>query len=242
MIENLYQLTPVRFITVYIVQGALLVFFLYLAYKILKRDTKRLNIIFSCFYISEAIGLLMNFIYAPITIEFVVKILNFLTNFFLFFGPVFLLVFVLILLKSEKVIDTKKQILIIGVFGVAIFSMIFLTFIPNVGVDLTATTNWTPVWNLPFFLYIIIAITILSTIPTLYYSYQVYLQLSDSKLKKKWTFFIYGMLALYGYMYGIFFSNFLNNPIFRTVWAIIGLFLVISASLSIYYGVGKQIS
>ncbi|MEJ2279307.1 MAG: hypothetical protein P8Y70_16430 [Candidatus Lokiarchaeota archaeon] len=183
MIQNFYQLTPIRFLTVYIVQGAIFIFFLYLAYKILKRDTKRLNLIFSAFYISEAIGLLMNFIYAPLTVEIPVKILNFTTNFFLFFGPVFLLIFVLILLKSEKIINTTKQLIIIILYGIAIFGMIFITFIPNVGVHLSASNNWTPIWNIPFFIYIISIVTLFSTIPTLYYSYKVYRQFSNQQLK-----------------------------------------------------------
>ena len=61
-----FQLDTTRIIQVYVVQGIIAVFFLYLAYKILKRDTKRLNLIFRLGFISAGIGLLINFIYAPL--------------------------------------------------------------------------------------------------------------------------------------------------------------------------------
>ena len=65
MIYSQLQLT--RILTVYVVQGVVLVVFLYLAIRILLRDRKRLNVIFAGLYISPAIGVLINFIYAPLT-------------------------------------------------------------------------------------------------------------------------------------------------------------------------------
>ncbi|MHA2182184.1 MAG: hypothetical protein ACXAAH_12260, partial [Promethearchaeota archaeon] len=99
-----FEISITRAITVYGAQGILFVFFLFLAYKILKRDRKRLNILFSLFYLSVVVGLLVNFVYAPIEDVTIVLILNFFTNFFIYFAVVFLVVFELILLKSEKVI------------------------------------------------------------------------------------------------------------------------------------------
>ena len=97
-----FQLTPGRIITVYIAQGVILLAFLYLAIRILLRDRKRLNVIFAGLYISPAIGVLINFIYAPLTDPSIVLILNFFTNFGFFYAPIFIVVFDLILLKSEK--------------------------------------------------------------------------------------------------------------------------------------------
>ncbi|MBD3193705.1 MAG: hypothetical protein GF317_01520 [Candidatus Lokiarchaeota archaeon] len=241
MIHILFELSITRIITVYFVQGALFVFFLYLAFKILSRDKKRLNIIFSLFYICEAIGIFVNFIYAPITVEEVVKVLNFLTNFFSFFAPIFLLIFNLILLKSEKVINEKIQLVIITSYGVALFMMLVLTFIPGVGVNMNAANNFTPHWELPFFIYVTSVFSAFSIIPTVYFSYKIYRQFQDEKLKKKWKLFILGCIALYGFIYSLFISNTLNNETFRLIFAVYGLILSISASLLIYNGVGRQI-
>ena len=233
----LYQLDTARIIQVYIVQGIVAVFFLILAYKILKRDTKRLNIIFSCFYISAAAGVIMNFIYALIMVEIIVLILYYITIFCILFSPIFLLVLELILIKSEKVIDTKAQFMIIGIYAALLISMVF---IPN-GVTINASTNWKPVWSVPYYIYTIIILTVGAIVPGLYYSTQIYKKFEDKILKKKWQYFILGLCGLYVLVYGSLTSNTLNREEIRTIWSIISLILVIFPPYLIYYGVGKQI-
>lgn len=236
-------LSVTRIITVYVVQGLLFFFFLFLAFKILKRDRKRLNIIFSGFYLSAAIGLLVNFIYAPLedpAFETAVLILNYFTNFGTFYAPVFLIVFNLILLKSEKIINTTKQVLVLIIYGIAMFSMIFFIFVPGFGVTLNASTLWTPVWSTPFFIYLLIIET-LAVVPLLYLSIQIYSKFEDINLKKKWRLFLFGLGALIIFMYGIFVSNWLNVQNFRLIMGIIGLILAIVGGYLMYSGVGRQI-
>lgn len=236
----LYQLeSPMRVLTIYVAQGLVFVVFLYLAYRILKRDRKRLNLIFSGFYIFASLGILFNFIYGPIAIIQVVLILNFMTNFCTFFAPIFFVVFNLILLKSEKIINTTKQFAILLGFGVYMFSMIFFVLTPGWGV--TFNTDWAPVWYLPFFLYVVIGETVFAIVPILYLSFQVYDKFEDEKLKKKWKFFILGICALIIFMYGIFISNFLNIAIVRTMLGILGIILAIIGGYLMYNGVGKQL-
>ena len=232
---------PGRILTVYIAQGVILVAFLYLAIRILLRDRKRLNVIFAGLYISPAIGVLINFIYAPLTDVNIVLILNFFTNFGFFYAPIFIVVFDLILLKSEKVIPTGKQLIILIIFGIAMFSMLFFLFIPEFGVTINEGTGWSPVWSLPFFIYVTLIETIGATIPSLYFSLQIYKKFEDEVLKKKWKSFIYGFIALMTFMYAIFISNALGNPTFRLIIGIIGLILAISGGFLMYKGVGKQI-
>ena len=236
-----FQLTPGRIITVYIAQGVIFLVFLYLAIRILLRDRKRLNVIFAGLYISPAIGLLINFIYAPMTDEFMVLILNFFTNFGLFYAPIFIVVFDLILLKSEKVISTSKQLIILFIYGIAMFSMVFLLFIPGFGVTINSGTNWSPVWSLPFFLYVVFVETIGALIPSLYFSFQIYKKFEDEVLKRKWRFFIFGFIALMIFMYAIFISNFLGDPTIRLIIGVMGLILAILGGFLMYFGVGKQI-
>lgn len=237
-------LTPTRFLTIYIAQGLLFVVFLILAYKILKRDRKRLNIIFSGFYISAIIGILINFIYGPIDIPDIVKILNFLTNFGIFYAPIFLVVFDLILLKSEKVITTAKQFLVFIIFGIAMFGMFILLFIPGCGVQIDGSevSKWSPVWSPCFFLYVMLIETIGAVIPIYYLSLKIYKKFEDKVLQKKWKFFIYGFTALAIFMYGIFISNTLNDGTFRMIMGVIGLILALGGGYLIYYGVGRSLS
>ncbi|MBY9015867.1 MAG: hypothetical protein KGD68_09280 [Candidatus Lokiarchaeota archaeon] len=236
-----FQLTPVRILTVYIAQGIILVAFFYLAIRILLRDRKRLNVIFAGLYISPAIGVLINFIYAPLTDEFIVLILNFFTNFGFFYAPIFIVVFDLILLKSEKVISTSKQLMILIIYGIAMFGMLFFLFIPEFGVTINQGTSWSPVWSLPFLIYVASVETIGALIPSLYFSFQIYKKFEDEVLKKKWKSFIYGFIALMTFMYAIFISNTLANSDFRIIIGVVGLILVILGGFLMYSGVGKQI-
>ncbi len=235
---TLYQMSMTRIITIYVAQGFMCLFFLFLAFRILKRDRKRLNVIFSGFYLSPAIGFIINFIYAPLTDESIVLMLNFLTNFFIFYSSIFIVVFNLILLKSEKAITTRKQLIILIVYGVAMFSMIGFLFYPGYGV--TFNENWSPIWSLPFFLYVV-AIETIGTFSALYLSFQIYKKFEDELIKKKWKFFIFGLCSIIIFMYGIFISNTLNIDNFRTIIGVVGLILALVGAYMMYYGVGRQI-
>ncbi len=233
---------PMRVLTIYVAQGLACIFLIFIAYKIIKRDRKRLNLIFSGTYISAAIGLIINMIYGPIANEDVVLILNYLTNFGIFYSPIFLVVFDLILLKSEKVITTLKQFAILIGYGIVMFCMIFFVLTEDWGVSINEDTEWSPVWELPFFLYLVIVESI-AVGPLLYLSFQIYQKFEDDQLKKKWKYFIFGFCAFIIFMYAIFFSNLLGQkiPEIRTLMGGIGLILAIAGGYLMYNGVGRQL-
>jgi len=231
-----------RVLTIYVAQGLACIFLIFIAYKILKRDRKRLNLIFSGTYISAAVGLIINMIYGPIANEGVVLILNYLTNFGIFYSPIFLVVFDLILLKSEKVITTTKQLLILIGYGILMFCMIFFVITEDWGVTINEETKWSPVWELPFFLYLVL-IESIAVLPLLYLSIQIYQKFEDDQLKKKWRFFIFGFCAFIIFMYAIFLSNLLGQkiPEIRTLMGATGLILAIAGGYLMYNGVGRQL-
>ncbi|MFX0012479.1 MAG: hypothetical protein ACFE9R_19350 [Candidatus Hermodarchaeota archaeon] len=231
---------PTRIVVIYIAQGAVFAVFLYLGLKVLSRDRKRLNKVFGGAYLSPAVGLFINFLYGPLNNETIVLFLNFLTNFCVFYAPIFLVIFELILLKSEKVITPTKQLLILVGYGIALFCMFFFLFIENFGVKINAETNWSPIWYLPFFIYLVIVESI-AVIPSFLLAFQIYAKFEDPLLKKKWRSFIYGFLFLVIFMYGIFVSNFLANSTFRLIMGIISIILAISGAYLMYKSVGQQL-
>ncbi|MBD3255517.1 MAG: hypothetical protein GF383_10510 [Candidatus Lokiarchaeota archaeon] len=235
----LFQLDVTRFFQIYVVQGIICAYFLYLIVKIFKRNKKRLNLILSGFYIFGIMSLTLNFIYAPLTNEFIVRILYFFTIYLLLFSTTFLVLFALVLLKSDVIIDTKKQILIVLAYAVG-----FLTpfiFYDQGGVTINASTDWKPVWSWPFFIYVLVLTGGITLAPILFYSTKIYHKLQEEKIKKKWKYYVIGILGIFIFTYGTLLSNTINIQTFRTVWSFIALFLVIVAPYMIYYGVGKQI-
>ncbi|MCK4286112.1 MAG: hypothetical protein KAX18_07905, partial [Candidatus Lokiarchaeota archaeon] len=61
-----FEMTATRAFTIYGAQMILCLWDAYLAYRILKRDKKKLNIVFAGFYLFGVIGIIFNFIYGPI--------------------------------------------------------------------------------------------------------------------------------------------------------------------------------
>ncbi len=237
---SFYQLSIPRFFTVYIAQGAMFFYFIFLIYKILKRDTKRLNVIFTGFYLGNVIGFFVNFIYAPMTDADLVLIMHGITTFFAFYSPIFILVFELMLLKPEKVINTKKQLAILGAYAIVLSFMWIFLFTEGWGVEI-GPPNWTPHWMFPFFLFFVSIVTICVVVPSFYISYKIFKKFEDVQLKRKWKSFIIGLGAFYICGYSVFISNFLDEPIFRAVIGITDLILIISGAYLMYIGVGRQL-
>ena len=221
----LYQMDLSRFITVYIVQLGMGIIYFIIGLMILKRDTKRLNQLFATFYLLSASATIINVIYVSLFINPVVKILHFITYFLFCFAIIYLLVFNLIILKSEKIFTITKHNIIAGTYAALLFVLIL---IPG-GIIINESTEWKPVWSLPFLIY-----------ATTYYSMKIYKKLEDKTLKKKWAFYILATFGYFAILYLSSISNFLNDPTFRLITSIAGLSLYGTAFL-LYYGVGKQI-
>lgn len=232
-----FQMDMQRFFQVYIVQGIVGIIWAIIAYKILDRGRKRLNLILASFYLCGIISIFLNFIYAPLTDETAVYVLNFLTNFGFFVAPIFLVVFEILLLKSNKIFGTKKQLFIIIGYA-ALLSSVLL--IPN-GVVINESTGWKPVWTLPYFIYTVVITSIFAVLPSIHFGMKIYHKFKDNALKKKWRFFLVGLIFIYIFTYGTFLSNTLNIQEFRSIWGVAALSLTISGPILLYYGVGKQV-
>jgi hypothetical protein len=225
-----------RFLQIYIIQGGFAVFFLYMAYIVLKRGKKRTNLYLSSFYLSSFIGGIINIIYANIFDQTIVFILHFLTYYILCFSMTFLFIFVLIIIKPPHAKSRKNQYLINFLYSIALLGMLF---IPN-GVKINESTNWKPDWSWGFLLYSLLICSSIAIIPISYYSIKIYKKLGNLYLKKKWKNFLVGITAYFFLYYGTSFSNTLNHDFFRLIWSIISLPTLLALYL-IYYGVGRQL-
>ncbi len=136
-----------RFIQIYIVQGLFALFFLYMAYLVLKREKKKINLYLSSFYLSVTIGGVLNMIYTNIFDPTIVFIMHFMTYYLFYFSMVFILIFILILIKPTKQINFKLQILIIIISSLLILG---LFFVPD-GIIINGSTHWKPNWSWFFF-------------------------------------------------------------------------------------------
>ena len=224
-----------RFIQVFLVQGLSGLFYFFIGFKIIRRERKGINIILSSYYFLVAIGALINIIYVNIFDETLALALHFTTYYLFCLSLIFLFISVLILLKSDKIITFKKQISIILIFALL---LIVLWFIPD-GVGLNAV-SWKPEWSWTFLIYSIVICSTIAIIPTLYISFKIYRSFQKDLLKKKWIFFLVGIIGYFYLYYGTSLSNTIADPTIRLIWSIISLPTLITIYF-IYYGVAKQL-
>jgi hypothetical protein len=192
------------------------------------------------FFISVALGIIMNVIYASISIApliDVVKFLHILTFFLFTLAQVFLLTFNLILLKSEAIFDEMKQILMIFAYAALLCTLFFVGMLGGVGFD----ENWNPVWKLPFLITVLVICIPSLIIPILYFSLQIYNRFESDELRRKWKYFLIGLLLYFLMWGGTTITNYLADQIIRDIWAIIS-FISLLSTYTLYYGVGKQIN
>ncbi len=235
----LQVITFSRFIQVFIVFLGGGIFFLFFAFLILRRGRKNINIVFSGFFICIFIGGVLNIIYAFLTTiadETIVVTLHFITYYFFCLAHVFLLIFNLLLLKSEKIITIKKQLSIVLTFSVL---FLVLIFIPG-GIRINESTHFRPQWNLPFFLYATILMICYAIIPTIITSILIYKKFEDSQLKKKWIFYFIGTIMIFIELIGVGVMIFINDPELRAIWNIYDLTVLIGVYF-LYYGIGRQL-
>ncbi|MFX1375718.1 MAG: hypothetical protein ACFFA0_07895 [Promethearchaeota archaeon] len=244
-----------RIISVYVVQGILVIYYSLLANRILKRKKQRLNLIFSGFYINQIIGFIFNMIYFGISDVKVVKILHFLSVFFVAFGLIFLLIVNMVILESTIIYSIKRQnryILLYGIilfFGLLILILIpFETFDPTWEMlsfdDSIPPVDRYPMWHPIFFLYQISVITCLAIIPIFYTSFKIYYSFETQELKRKWLYYLIGSLGLVIFnLYPISISNLLNYYQIeghRSIVSILGITVVLWVSM-MYYGIGLKL-
>lgn len=251
MKKTLFQIDPTTSrIIIIIALGILALFFSIIAYKILKRKRQRLHLITSCFYISLSVGFVLNMVYAAISEVLAILVLNLLTNFFIFFGGVFLFIVNMIILESTLIYSVKRQNRYIMLYGLLLFTgMLILVLIglifddpgePFLGVQIN---NGAPQWGLIFFSYVVFMMTSFTIIPIIYTNFKIYFRFETKALKRKWSAHLVGYLGLTIVFYLLSTYNLLDSEIYRNVRSIFSIssISVIIWGYLMYYGIGIKL-
>lgn len=233
-----------------------MIYFSLLTYRILKRRRQRLNLIFSGFFISTILAFILNMIYAvippapPPSNEMFILILYFLANFFVIFGPIFILIVHMIIIESTIIYSVKRQNRYIALYGIVLFfAMLTLVLLgirfddpnnPIFGIDLTPKKGTVPQWGLIFFICMISIMSAFSIIPIIRTSLKIYTSFETKALKKKWLYYFIGSLGLILMFYFMLIDNLYLGDVFRTITLILGVSVIIWVSL-MYYGIGSKL-
>ncbi|MBY8988569.1 MAG: hypothetical protein KGD61_08945 [Candidatus Lokiarchaeota archaeon] len=192
----------------------------------------------SGFYFTVCFGLVMNVIAVLIAFfspgDFIV-ILYFLATYLSMFSFVFVIVFILTLLKLKDSFTLKKAFVIILAYGTV---WLLLHLFPG---GVTYSENWVPIYSSSLFIAANILFTFSFTIPVIYYSFRLRRLFKDANLKRKLSLFIFGITTLIIIVYGVLLYNTWQDPTFKTVWGVSVIVLLISSGLLIYYGIGRDL-
>lgn len=236
----MYQAIPLsRIVQVFIIFLGGGTFFLVLSFLILRKNNHRLNFTICGFFIFIFLGGLVNAIYVLLTThvdESIVVALHILTYIFFCLAQMFLLLFNLILWKSEKLFTLRKQLIILGLY---LAFLLVLFFIPE-GVRINENTHYRPQWNLLFFIYANIVWMGFAMIPTLYTSLKLFRIFEDPEIKKRWKIYLIGIIMIYIELFGVGVMILINDPYLRQIWNIYDVSVLIGAFF-IYYGVVRQL-
>ena len=234
------QISPSRIFFIFGIHPILIIFFLYVAYLILKRNRNQITLTLSVFYILTAIGFTLNIIFILLIlvhVEFILSIVYFLATFLILFSPIFLVIFILHLLHSVPSLSRKKQMFIICPYGI----LSFLVLLWPGGIIINVHTNWIPIYSWQFLIVIYIFFTCLIFVPTIVNLIKMYKLFKDKDLKKKLRYFSLGIFGALISLYGLILYNTWDDPLYKLIWATISLFLVPISGFLIYYGIGHNL-
>ena len=227
-------LDPITWFQVYVIQGCIFAFFLVMAIKVLKRGNDRIYRIFSGFYICICAGFFTNFIFVLFLIQPLVWFLYLLTMYFLNLGVIFLTVFTMMLRSGE--FSKKKQNVIIILFAILLIGM-FL--IPD-GLYIAEDNNWHPEYSDELIIFFL-SVASIAFIPALYNTVQIYKSIKEPMLKKRWKYFILGIIFVGTYGFGTLITYKITLGVILIPYGIATFILMLLSSYFLYYGMAKKL-
>lgn len=229
-----------RLFIVFIPQPIIIIIFFILAIKLLHRKRERSLLNLSLWYICVGIGLAFNAVYIIIselfpTEELLIHIIYFLTLYLLFTSHIFLLMFIISIIKSE--FSLQRNILYTAFYFILCAGIIFFSG----GITLDPLNNWRPLFSWVFFLIIISCFTLIIMIPAIYYTSKLYTLFQAKNLKKRFRYFMIGVYGMFMIAYGAALFNTWTNELFRTIWAVITSAIIVLSAILLYSGVGAKL-
>lgn len=231
-----------RIVYIYFIFGSLTIFFLYIAYKIYKRDSEnKISKILVSFYHLIAAAFMINLVYASLrhpAFQTLVNFLNLLTIFLICFAMGFLVLFSLSIGFPIYMKTQIRKILFI-IFHFSLCSGLF--FIPE-GVQVTILKDGTqtfPVWSLPFALYAFL-IFFFSLLVTVIFSIRAHNKFNHQVLAKRMKYFIIGTLFMSYLGIAACVFNYLDISYLRILNTIVTFILIFPGSVFLYLGLGED--
>jgi len=155
----------------------------------------------------------------------------------LLFGPVFLILFTIDLVKEDKYMIKKYSLLKDSLIITSYVFIIFIIIFFSNGITINEETNWRPVWSWNFLILLYFYLTLFILLPFAYFSIRMYFKIEDIKLRRRWLLFFIGFFGMGFSIYGLILYNTWNNLTFKIIWSVLGLTICSISGVLIYYGI-----
>ncbi len=190
-----------RLIGIFIGNPIFIIITVYILFaKILSRSKTYISKILGLFYASASVSVFLNIFYGLIglfnetgNLDFILKILYYITITLMFGSGIYLTVGTLLL--YEKFSGKERDSKILEIILIAIFYIITIpSYFIFDGVEIGASTDNRPIWDTQFAIYYYLIVSFLIIIPVYFYILKIrwFLKTNDIRLMKKWDFFIIG--------------------------------------------------
>lgn len=162
-----------------------------------------------------------------------------MTNFFICFGAIFVLIVNLVILESTIIFSVKKQNRIIALYGIVLLIGMLPFYLLERGWGVWIVES-KPRFS-PLFLGFILSFpTGFVVIPIIYTFLKIYKSFETKALKKKWLFFLIGSLGAFSVTYLIWINNYVFDYNFRLIVGIYAISMILWGYL-MYYGIGFKL-
>lgn len=222
-----------RFFLIFFVQGFIVVFYFFMAFKILKRNRNRTTLTISLYYFFIGTGCILNIVLVLVEENPLTFILYFMAIYFIIFSQTIIFVFIGKLLTINLIAKSKKTILLIFSYGFLVF--LILSF-PG-GITINQDTDWKPVYSWSFLISLYIFHSVVFIIPTIVLLKKLYDKLEIKKLKKKLKYFSFGYVLGFFAQYGAVLYNTWDNSMFKLIWSVLSFISVVTSGFLMYYGI-----
>ena len=228
-----------RIFGIFIIQPIVILFFIYIVIRILKRNRNLLTLTLSAFYILSAAGFIINIFFImgtllPVELSLILSLFYFISSFLVIFSPIFLVIFLFLIKRQD--FSSKSYILLTSIYGLG---CLLLLLMPE-GIDIGIHTDWIPEYSWTFLIVFYIFFSLIILIPTIYLLTKLLMSFQDKDLRRKFFIFLIGIFSMLMSFYGLVLFNTWQDRTFRAIWSILSL-MVIPAGLLIYNGIGQNL-
>ncbi len=235
-----------RLLQIGVMYSIMVVLFLFLGMKVLKRGKQITNKMMGLYFVWMGLTLILNVVYVIVDIPVLTATLANVVGASMLFAQVFLLLFVLIVRHSQAEITKKKQAMWIAIAGAISISLFLVGSIGggaifgNTNLVDPTKNNVVPVWE-PYYALIFFLGALFLQGLSVYNCYVARKGFTDATMRKRFGYFLLGMILLIAMMCLNPWANLEAASALRSFYGLFAI-VVLPATFLLYMSLGKEVA